>query len=331
MRWPWRKAEEDLAEELRAHLAIEAHQRVTAGEEPEQAIRAARRAFGNITKIEEETRETWGWQRTALLQFLEDARFGLRMMRKTPLWTAVIGLTLALGIGLSTAIFSVVYGVLLQALPYPNPHQIVALWPSAPKYGYKRFSVNAALWLHWREQSKSFEDIALTRPIVNFNLTGDGPPERLQAATTSANLLRVLGVAPLLGRWITEREAQANAKVTILSYGLWRRFGGDSSVLGRKVLLNGEPYEVIGIMPRQFRYPTAEFELWAPLYIPPDEIRDGGNYQYISVAPPEKRSQRHTSAIGNLGHHAALGSGFPRSVQDRQRSPGGPGRAPGLE
>jgi predicted permease len=289
MRWPWReinkpKAEEDLAEELRAHLAIETHQRVAAGEAPEEAMRGARRAFGNFTKIEEETREAWGWRRMALLHFLEDARFGLRMMRKTPVWTAVIGATLALGIGLSTAIFSVVYGVLFQPLPYPNPGQIVALWPSAPKYGYARFSVNAALWLHWQEQSKSFEDIALSRPIVNFNLTSDGPPERLQAATTSANLLRVLGVAPLLGRGFTDREAQANARVAILSYGLWRRrFGGDSSILGRKVLLNGEVFEVIGVMPREFRYPSAEFELWAPLYIPPEEIRDGGNYQYVAV------------------------------------------------
>ena len=220
----------------------------------------------------------------ALVQFLEDTRFGLRLLRKTPIWTAVIGLTLALGIGLSTAIFSVVYGILLQPLPYASPGQIVALWPSAPKYGYALFSVNAALWLHWREQSMSFEDIALTRPVVNFNLTGDGPPERLQAATTSANLLSVLGAAPLVGRGFTDREAQANARVAILSYGLWqRRFGGNPGILGRKLLLNGEPYEVIGVMPREFRYPSAEFELWAPLYIPPDEIRDGGNYQYVAV------------------------------------------------
>ena len=108
MQWPWRKAEEDLADELRAHIAIEARQRIAAGDDPDKAMRAAQRAFGNFAKIQEETRESWGWPRMALLQFMEDARLGVRLMRKTPVWTAVIGSTLALGIGLSTAILSVV-------------------------------------------------------------------------------------------------------------------------------------------------------------------------------------------------------------------------------
>ena len=124
MRWPWReintpKAEEGLAEELRAHLAIEAHQRVASGEEPEEAMREARRAFGNITKIEEDTRAAWGWPHMALLHLLEDARFGLRLMRKTPVWTAVIGLTLALGIGLSAAISA--WFMESSSSPFPTP------------------------------------------------------------------------------------------------------------------------------------------------------------------------------------------------------------------
>jgi predicted permease len=197
---------------------------------------------------------------------------------------AVICATLALGIGLSTAIFSVVYSVLLQPLPYPGADRIMALWPSARKTGYSRFNVNAALWFYWRKNSTLFEDIALTRPIANFNLTGDGAPERLQGARASYNVPLVLKVRPLLGRIFTEEEQRNDARVALLSHGFWkRRFAGDPEILGRKIQLNGEPFEVIGIMPPEYRYPSADFELWTPLYIPPDEMRDGGNYQYLAV------------------------------------------------
>jgi predicted permease len=286
-RWirQWRRREREdaeLAEELRAHLAIDASERMESGEGAEEARQAAHRDFGNVTQIYEDTRETWGWP--AFERFLEDARFGLRLLLKTPGWTAIIACTLAMGIGLSTAIFSVVYGVLLEPLPYPGSGRIVALWPSAPKHGYPRFSVSAALWLHWRERSKLFGEIALTRPLANYNLTGDGPPERLEGARTSANLAEVLGAQPLAGRFFSEEERRRDARVALLSYALWqRRFGGDLRVLGRKIELSGEPYEVIGIMPPYFRYPTAAFEIWTPLYIPPDEIRDGINNQYMSV------------------------------------------------
>jgi len=191
--WLRREREDDeLAEELRSHLAIEARQRVEAGEDPAEAARAARRLFGSPAFIQETTRETWGWSK--LEQLTDDLRFGLRMLRKTPAWTAVICATLALGIGWSTAIFSVAYGVLLEPLPYPRPSQLMALWPSAPKYGYPRFNVGAALWMHWKRRSRLFEGIALTRPIANFNLTGDGPPERLEGARTTADLPQVLSV-----------------------------------------------------------------------------------------------------------------------------------------
>src|SRR3954454_10291010 len=127
-RWRARRQEEGyLAEEVRAHLAIEARQRTELGETDAEAALAARRAFGSVAQVQEEVRETWGW--AGAQRFAEDARFGLRMLRKTRVWTAVICLTLALGVGLSTAIFSVVYGVLLQPLPYPEGDRLVALWP----------------------------------------------------------------------------------------------------------------------------------------------------------------------------------------------------------
>ena len=282
--WLARKQEEsDLSDELRAHLAIEIRQRMEAGESPDEARRAAMRAFGSMAKIEEDVRESWGWAGVA--RFADDVRFGLRMLRKTPVWTAVICATLALGVGLSTAIFSVVHGVLLQPLPYPDAGRLVAVWPAASKTGSLRFFVSAALWIDWRKNSRTLEDIALTRPIANFNLTGEGAPERLQGARTSFNLPLVLRVRPLVGRIFTEQEQRSDARVAILSHAFWkRRFGGDAGILGRKIQLNGEPFEVIGVMPPEYRYPSDEFELWTPLYIPPAEIRHGMNHQYLSVA-----------------------------------------------
>jgi len=234
-RWLARKQENsELSEELRAHLAIEARQRMEAGETPDEAARAAKRVFGNIAHTEEDVREAWGW--AAVERFGEDVRFGLRMLRRTPVWTAAISAMLALGVGLGTAIFSVVYGVLLQPLPYPNADRLVALWPTATKNGGTRFNVSAAVWLDWRKNSTLLEDIALTRPIANFNLTGEGTPERLQGARVSFNVPLVLRVPPLMGRSFTEEEQHADAKVAILSYSFWqRRFGGNGGILGWKI------------------------------------------------------------------------------------------------
>lgn len=216
-----------------------------------------------------------------------DLRYGFRMLRKSPGWTAVMAATLALGIGLTTAIFSLAYSLLLRALPYSSPERLVALWTTSSAQhmaSMSRFNVGSANWMDWRSQSTLFEDISLTRLITNFSLTGDGPPERVQGARTWWNLLQVLGVQPLLGRMFTEQENRADAKVAVLSYGFWdRRFGRDQAILGRKIQLNGEPYEVIGVMPPSFWYPTNEFELWTPLFIPPDEIQSRWGFYYRSV------------------------------------------------
>ena len=217
-------------------------------------------------------------------RFFDDARFGSRMLRKTPGWTLTVCATLSLGIGLSTSIFSVVHAVLLRPLPYPNPDRLVALWPTDTAGGGARFNVSAALWIEWRKRSTTLSHIALTRPIANFNLTGSGQPERLNGARITHNLLPVLGVQPLLGRNFTEEEQRRPAPVALLSHGLWiRRFGGDASIIGRRIQLNGEAVEVIGVMPQEFKYPSAEFELWAPLYMPAREIRHGFNSQNYAV------------------------------------------------
>src|SRR5215471_18396705 len=240
-----------------------------------------------------------------LLRF-DDMRYGLRMLRRSPGWTAVMSATLALGIGLTTAIFSLSYSILLHALAYPVPDRLVTLWltnTAAAAANVSRFNANAGNWLGWRSQSELFQDIALTRPWTNFNLTGEGQPERVQGARASWNLLQVLGVQPILGRMFTEEETRRDAKVAVISHGFWeRRFGGDAGIVGRRILLNGVPFEVIGIMPPGFRYPTKDIELVAPLINSPDEIRSQYSFSYRAVGRLKpgvtiQQAQQETSAI----------------------------------
>ncbi len=314
MKWIHRK-EQDLRDEIRAHLEIEKRERIAAGATAEDAGREARLAFGNPQAIREDVRETWGW--SAVERFGQDLRFGLRMLRKAPGWTAAMVATMALGIGLGTAIFSAVYTVLLAPLPYPEPDRILALWPTAGGTAAGRFRVSAALWKHWRENLKHAGPVALTRPVANFNLTGMGAPERLQGARTTFELTAVLAVTPLHGRYFTEQEQLAGARVALLSHAFWvRRFGADAAVVGRKIPLNGEPHEVIGVMPPGYAYPDASFELWTPLYIPAGEFRHGVNHQYLAVA-----RLRPGASIGQV--RAEMAAMAPRLARDHPDVYGG--------
>jgi putative ABC transport system permease protein len=217
---------------------------------------------------------------------MTDLRYAFRQLRRAPGFTAVAVLTLALGIGASTAIFSVVHGVLLDPLPYAAPGRLVALFTSAPKLGYARANVGAANYRDWRAQNTVFHDIALVRHIANFNLTGDGEPERLFGARVTANLFSVLGVQPLLGRvFPADAEQPGRDRIALLSHSLWtRRFGADPHIVGRTTRLSGEPYLVAGVMPPGFAYPGAEFQLWVPLTVNPEEIRQRLGYDYLAVA-----------------------------------------------
>ena len=197
-------------------------------------------------------------------------------------------LLLALGIAAITVVFSIVYGVLLRDLPYDQPDRLVTLGSARREVGFQAAYASAADYFDWREQQQVFEDLGLTRPVANYNLTGSGEPERLQGARATASVFSALRVRPVIGRVYTEEEqldAGRASSVAVLSYGLWqRRFGGDPSVVGRTILLNGSPYQVIGVMSADFQYPDRDFELWTPLYIPSDQLRERGDYSYLCVA-----------------------------------------------
>jgi putative ABC transport system permease protein len=274
----------ELDEELQAHLDHLIEENLAAGMPPGEARDAARRAFGGVPQIAEACRDARGL--TLLTTLLQDIRYGVRLMARTPAFAAAAILTVALGVGATTAMFSIVYGVVLKPLPYRDPDRLVNIWSAAPKKGLPRAYVGMANVYDFKARNHVFEDIAALRAVANFNLTGQGEPERLNGSRVSANLFPVLGVTPLVGRAFTEDEDEiGHDQVAILSHGLWqRRFGGDPAVVGRTILLNGEPHTVVGVMRRDFAYPTREFEIYTPLTFDPHELVDRMNYSYLAVA-----------------------------------------------
>lgn len=215
---------------------------------------------------------------------MQDLRHALRLLRRNPGFTAIAVLALALGIGANTAIFSVVDAVLLQQLPYEDPSRIVAVWEDASAWGFPRNTPAPANWADLRKQNNVFTDIAATAGR-SVNLTGDGPPEYIIGRRTTANFWTVLGTQPLMGRTFTDKEDRKSAKVAVISYSLWqRRFGGDPKMIGRKIVLSDEPYEVIGIMPISFVFPFRLNEIWTPASMPPEELARRGSHYLQCVA-----------------------------------------------
>lgn len=201
--------------------------------------------------------------------FVADCRYAVRSLLRSPAFTLVAILTFAVGIGVNTAVFSVFDGVVLRPLPYPNADRIAMVWTDNRQQNIKEDITSYPNYRDWREQSGSFEHLAAFTDAA-FNLTGADQPERLDGASVTANFFAVMGVQPLLGRVFGEaQETPGNDRVVVLSYGFWqRKFGGSATVLGQTIALNGQPHEIIGVMPGTLRMPAGA-ELWKPLA--PDE------------------------------------------------------------
>ena len=276
--------DDELQAEMAEHLEQLAAEHMARGLTPEAALDAARREFGPVTRLMEESRDARGV--TLLNTLAHDLRYGVRLTRRTPGFAVAAMLTIALGIGATTAMFSVVYGVVLKPLPYGEAERLVNIWTTSPKRGLARAYVGMANVYDFRARNHVFEDIAALRAVANFNLTGQGEPERLNGSRVSANLFPVLRVTPLIGRTFTEDEDEiGHEHVALLGYGLWqRRFGGDPSIVGRTISLNGELHEVVGVMRRDFAFPTRDFEIYTPLTFDPEELVNRMNYSYLAVA-----------------------------------------------
>ncbi len=261
-RWKQRK-DQDLDVEIQAHLDEAIRDRIARGETPDEARAHALREFGNVGLVKEVTREMWGWSWLEALG--QDLRFGLRMLRKNPGFSFIAILTLALGIGASTTIFSFFNGVLLRPLPYAEPERLVVLDEFAVRSGSESLGVSFTNYLDWRAQNQVFTEVGGYHNIT-FTLTGAGEATELAGAMASHGLFQLLGVAPLLGRTFTPEEDQrGRGNVVILSHGVWQRhFGGDSQIIGRNITFGSSPWQVVGVMPPAFHFPNG-VEFWIPL------------------------------------------------------------------
>lgn len=253
-------------------------------------------------------------------QMLSELRQAVRTLLRSPGFAASAVLILGLGCASSASIFSVAYSVLIRDLPYPAPDRLVSISTRLPHAVAPKAPAGAADYFDWRRRQRVFTDLALTRLVANFNLTGEGQPERVRGTRATASLFHTLGVAPLIGRTFTEAEQldpERASGVAVLSYSLWqRRFAGDPGILDRKIRLNGRDTEVIGVMPPEFHYPSRDYELWEPLYYPPEELRDRSDLSYASVARlgpgvtiDQARAQMNAIA-------ASLAREYPRTNRD---------------
>jgi putative ABC transport system permease protein len=259
------RREREFAEELESHLAMHIEDNLRAGLSPEEARRRALIKLGGVTLTKERSREQGG---LPMLETLgQDLRFGLRMLRKNPGFSLIAILTLALGIGANTAIFSVFNAVLLRPLPFKESERVVMVWQiNTAAAGGNRTPFTVDTLLDLRKQSKSFDEFAAFL-ISTRNFTGRETPEQVRTALVTANFFTALGAEPQLGRTFLPEEEHLGAEmVVVLSDGFWRsRFAADPQVVGRAINFNGRSFTVVGVMPPALNFPEKEVELWSPL------------------------------------------------------------------
>lgn len=280
------RRDRDLAEELESHLQLHVEDNLRAGMKPEEARRQAVLKLGGIESIKDAYRDRRG---LPLLEGLaQDLRYGTRLLRRNPGFTAVAVLTLALGIGGSTAIYSLVYAVMFRPLPFHQPDALVRIYETNPTRNSWTSHASIPNYVSWKEEVRSLELAAFQggSPIW----TGDGEPERLGSVRATASFLPVLGTDLHLGRWFLEEEQRPGQhRVAVLSEQLWkRRFGQDPNVRGRKLLLDGESYTVVGVARAELAIPSwmPDADLWVPLIVDPNANRGNRQYKVIGRIRP---------------------------------------------
>jgi predicted permease len=275
--WQIRKRDKDVERELQSDLDLEEEEQRERGVLPEEARHAALRAFGNPTLISEQTRAVWSWN--ALDTLLRDVRVSIRTLFRSPGFSLIAVVVIALCIGATTSLFTVVWSVLLRPLPFRDPDRLVMIYEHFrdPRMNSQQFNYNTvapADYYDWRAQTHGFEDMAAWR-YWQFNLTGERGelPELVQARGGSWNLFPLLGVNAAIGRTFTDSEDRPDADAVMLTWNLFeRRFGADPSIVDRQIHLDGKPYTVVGVLPKWFTYPDANVEVWVPFAsgMPPD-------------------------------------------------------------
>jgi len=299
--WQIKKRDADLERELRSDLELEEEEQRESGLSPKEARYAALRAFGNPTLIRERTRSVWSW--SMLENLLQDLRIGVRALIRSPGFSIIAVLVMALCIGATTSLFTVVRSVLLRPLPFRDPARLVMLFEHlrdsrSNREGFNYNPVAPGEYFDWRAQTHGFEDMAAWR-WSQFNLTGERGelPELVIACGGSWNLFPLLGVQPAIGRTFTESEDRPDGNAVMLTWNLFeRRFGGDPSIVGRQIHLDARPFTVVGVLPKGFTYPDATTQLWVT---------------YASGLPPallESHDQHNSHVVARLRPDVSLAS-----------------------
>jgi len=304
--------QEDIQEEFRFHLDMRVEEYVKSGMSPAAARQEAMRRFGNPTALRDR-----GWDERGggfLEILLKDLSYGLRTLLRKPLLTVTALLTLGLGIGANTAVFSVLSATLLAPLPFSEPDRLMTLWEAHTTRGPGNVEFAPANYLDVRRQSRSFEAIGAWLE-TRVNLTGVAEPQRLSGMLVSDNLFRILGVSPRMGRdFLPGEEEEKAAPAAILGHGFWqRRFGSDPAIVGRSIQLDGQGVTVVGIMPEYFSFPTKGIDLWMPLRMGPEQAGGRGDH-YIHVIGRLRDGMERSQAQSELqAIAAALEDQYPRT------------------
>jgi len=309
--------EAEMDEELRSHFENHVEKLVASGIPREEAVRRARIEFGGYEQLKEECRDARG---VSLVEtIVQDVRYALRMLRNNPGFTAVAILTLALGIGANTAIFSVIDSALLRPLPYNDPAGLVMVWENSSQHPNPHNVVSPPDFLDWQTRNTVFAEMAALFD-QRVNLTGNGVPQEVVVQDVSANFFSVLGVNPILGPGFTaENGKQGHDDVVVLSYGFWKeRFAGDPEIIGKPVVLNGHPQTIVGVAPRSFSwfikdgsFTGAKPQMWTPFIFPASFSDRKGVGRFLTVVArlkpgstvPQAQLQMNTIAARIAGEY----------------------------
>jgi predicted permease len=288
-----RRSDDDLNDEMAHHLAMQTEENMKRGMSEEEAARRARIALGGLEQTKEGVRE--GRPLSGLETFVQDARFALRLIRRAPGFAAVTILTIALGIGVNTAIFSVVHGVLLRPLPYPEPDRLVRAYLVNPAQDITDGRLSVPEVADWRERSRALASIggAISIPMI---LTGHGDPTEHQAAVVAGDFFGTMGVPAQIGRTLTDEDLRQAVPNAVVSERLWTtRFGRDPAILGRAIVMGTVTSTVVGVMPSEFRYPSSGTDFWV-----------GESALPMEALGPRVRTQRQFEVIARLAATATV-------------------------
>jgi predicted permease len=309
---------QELDEELEAHFRLAIRENMAAGLSEKEARAAAHREFGNTDLFKASTRDVWGW--TWLERLRQDVEFGIRMLRKSPSFTVVAALTLALGIGANTAIFSVINGVLIHSLPFPKANELVWIM-NHDDGGPSGHTHTSFTYRDFRERSRTFSNMAAYSAFFAFysyNMTGRGDPERLIGIEVTNTFFPLLGVQPMLGRNFLPEECVRHGRLgVILSNAYWKtRFASDRNIVGQSLTINESSMTVVGVLPATFDFasvfvPGARIDMFLPRYIDKDTDSHGNEVSIIGRIKPGIPLSTAQSELAGLAHREGRERGYP--------------------